>query len=73
MTTLYAINIPMMMRERQTAPRRPTKINFLLFAPSVIVDIDDTEKYEHSFKSIFITWYILFIISMKEHIFKICF
>lgn len=43
-TTLYAINIPMTMRERQTAPRRPTKINFLLFAPSVIVDIDDTEN-----------------------------
>lgn len=43
-TTLYAINIPMMMRERQTAQRRPTKINFLLFAPSVIVYIDDTEN-----------------------------
>lgn len=44
MTTLYAINIPMTMRERETTPRRPTKTNFFLFTPSELVDIDDTEK-----------------------------
>lgn len=44
MTTLYAINIPMTMRERETTPRRPTKTNFFLLTPSELVDIDDTEK-----------------------------
>lgn len=42
-TIMYAVNIPMMMRERQNAPVRPLIINFHCFTSSAIGDIDDTK------------------------------
>lgn len=42
-TTVYAFNIIMMMSERQSAPIRPTIIDFHCFTSPAIEDIDDTK------------------------------